>query len=80
MMDAVEVDLRRCRSGEVVLFHDADLAPLTGHEGRLSETDWETLRTLTVLGSDERVPRVADAVGFPDRGWSVYGLFSTDDG
>lgn len=23
--------------------------------------------------------RVADAVGFPDRGWSVYALFSTDD-
>lgn len=61
-MEMIEVDVRRCGSGEAVLFHDDDLAPLTGYEGRTSETCWETIRQQTIAGSDEHVVRLRDAI------------------
>lgn len=61
-MDMIEVDLRQCKTGEVVLFHDDDLAAITGHDGRLSETDWVTLRTLTIHDSEERIPTLNETI------------------
>lgn len=55
--DAIEVDVRRCGSGELVCFHDETLDRLTGATGRVAETDWERLRTLTVGNSDARIAR-----------------------
>jgi glycerophosphoryl diester phosphodiesterase len=46
--DGVELDVRLCASGEVVVFHDATLDRLTGRPGRVAETPWSTLRTLEV--------------------------------
>jgi glycerophosphoryl diester phosphodiesterase len=59
--DAVELDVRRCGSGELVVFHDERLDRLTGASGRLAETPWDELRTLDVLNSGESVPRLRDA-------------------
>ncbi|WP_254544558.1 glycerophosphodiester phosphodiesterase [Halomarina pelagica] len=59
-VDAIEADVRRCGSGELVVFHDERLGRLTGAEGRVSRTDWATLRTLTVDGSDERIPLLSE--------------------
>lgn len=57
-LPAVEVDVRRCKSGELVVFHDATLERVTDADGELSETPWSDLRELTVLDSDERIPRL----------------------
>jgi len=46
--DGVELDVRLCGSGEVVVFHDATLERLAGRVGRVAETPWSTLRTLEV--------------------------------
>lgn len=62
-MDMVEVDVRRCASGEAILFHDAEMMPVTGREGRVSETGWPTMRTQTIHDSDETIIRLADAIG-----------------
>jgi len=59
-VDAVEIDVQRCGSGELVVFHDDGLSGLTDAEGSVSTTDWETLRDLTVAGSDEPIPRLSD--------------------
>lgn len=61
-LDMVEVDVRQCGSGEVVLFHDADLTPTTDYEGRVSETSWETLRRLSIHGTDEHVVKLRESI------------------
>ncbi len=62
--DGVELDVMRCASGEVVVFHDDELDRLCGVAGRVAATPWATLRTLAVRG--ERIPlldEVLDALG-----------------
>lgn len=61
-VDAVEVDVRRCASGELVVFHDAELDRLTDASGRVADADWDELRELTVLDSDEPIPRLGEAL------------------
>jgi glycerophosphoryl diester phosphodiesterase len=56
--DAVECDVRRCRSGELVVFHDETLDRATDGTGRVDETDWSELRERRVHGTDERIPRL----------------------
>ncbi|ELZ22556.1 glycerophosphoryl diester phosphodiesterase [Haloterrigena salina JCM 13891] len=57
-LPAVEVDVRRCGSGELVVFHDETLERVTGASGRVAETPWTELRDLTVLESGESIPRL----------------------
>ena len=67
-VDAVEIDVRRCASGELVVFHDAALDRLTDASGRVADADWDELRELTVLDSDEPIPRLGEALdAAPDR-------------
>ncbi|MCU4752044.1 glycerophosphodiester phosphodiesterase [Halobacteria archaeon AArc-curdl1] len=54
--DAVEFDVRRCGSGELVVFHDETLERVTEGTGLVSETDLEELQSLTVLDSGEPIP------------------------
>ncbi|OTE98543.1 glycerophosphodiester phosphodiesterase [Halorubrum sp. SD612] len=61
-VDAVEIDVRRCGSGELVVVHDAELDRLTGASGRVADADWEALRELTVLDSGEPIPRLGEAL------------------
>jgi glycerophosphoryl diester phosphodiesterase len=70
-VDAVEVDVRRCASGELVVFHDADLDRLTGASGRVADTDWKALRELTVLDSGEPIPRLGEALAAVPEGIGV---------
>ena len=60
--DGVELDVRLCGSGEVVVFHDERLQRLTGHSGRVAETAWKTLRTLAVSTPQGRagIPLLAE--------------------
>ncbi|OYR68485.1 glycerophosphodiester phosphodiesterase [Halorubrum ezzemoulense] len=61
-VDAVELDVRRCASGELVVVHDADLGRLTDASGPIADADWSELRELTVLGSEESIPRLDGAL------------------
>ena len=53
--DGVELDVMRCASGEVVVFHDDDLERLTGRRGAVRQTNYAELATLD-LGGGERIP------------------------
>ena len=64
-VDAVEVDVRRCSTGELVVFHDERVDRLTAGSGRVADLSWQTLRGFEVLDSGETVPQletVLDAV------------------
>ncbi|WP_121822664.1 glycerophosphodiester phosphodiesterase [Halostella salina] len=65
LADAVEVDVRRCGSGELVVAHDATVDRVTDATGRVSEFSLAELRALDVLGTGEGIPplsAVLDAV------------------
>lgn len=53
--DGVEFDVMRCRSGEVVVFHDDSLTRLAEVDWLVTETDYSKLATARILGS-ERIP------------------------
>lgn len=57
--DAVEVDVRRCGTGELVVFHDETLDRLTDASGRVDGTDCGTVRGLEVADTGETVPSLA---------------------
>jgi glycerophosphoryl diester phosphodiesterase len=44
--DGIELDAQLCASGEVIVFHDDSLGRTTGFAGLVSETSWETIRSL----------------------------------
>ncbi|MGQ4554401.1 glycerophosphodiester phosphodiesterase family protein [Halobellus sp. GM3] len=58
-VDEIEVDVRRCGSGELVVFHDERLDRLTGRSGAVSEVEYRTLRELDILNSAEPIPRLS---------------------
>ena len=78
-VDAVEIDVRRCASGELVVFHDAELDRLTGATGRVEDADWEDLRGLTVLDSGEPIPRLGEALAAVPDGTAVNVELKTPD-
>ncbi len=65
VLDAVEMDIRRCGTGELVVFHDETVDRLTEASGAIADLPWETVRDLEVRDSGEPIPRletVLDAV------------------
>ncbi|MFC4437351.1 MULTISPECIES: glycerophosphodiester phosphodiesterase [Natrialbaceae] len=58
--DAVEFDVRRCGSGELVVIHDETIDRVTGSVGTVADTALEELRTLSVFESDERIPTLEE--------------------
>lgn len=57
--DGVELDVRLCASGEVLVFHDADLSRLADRPERVAQLPWSTLRQVR-LRSGARIPTLAE--------------------
>lgn len=67
-VDAVEVDVRRCGSGELVVCHDETVDRVTDGSGPVAEHTATELAALDVLGSGAGVPTVAEVVdAVPDQ-------------
>jgi len=65
--DAIEIDVRRCESGELVIIHDETVDRVTDGEGRVDEHTLSELRDLDVLGTGESVLTLEEAVAaIPD--------------
>lgn len=58
--DGVELDVMRCATGEVVVFHDDDLERLGKRAGLVRATPWAELRQVDVGG--ERIPLLDDVL------------------
>ena len=66
-LDAVEVDVRRCGSGELVVFHDETVDRLTDGSGPIADLTWSELRDLDVLDSGESIPKLDHVLdAFPE--------------
>jgi glycerophosphoryl diester phosphodiesterase len=63
--DGVELDVMRCATGEVVVFHDDDLSRLAGRPDSIRHTSWATLRDVRLEGG-ERIPRLEDVLAETD--------------
>lgn len=61
-VDAVEVDVQRCGSGELVAIHDETLERITEADGVVAETPWSVLSDLEVHGSGEPITQFAAMV------------------
>ncbi|KAI3174374.1 hypothetical protein DTO046C5_2806 [Penicillium roqueforti] len=62
---ALELDLHISRDGIVVLSHDASLMRCYGIKKKVSECDWEYLKTLrTIQAPHEPMPRLADVLEY----------------
>jgi glycerophosphoryl diester phosphodiesterase len=76
--DGVELDVRRCATGEVVCFHDVTLQRLAGAAARVRTTGWHALRRYD-LGRGVRLARLDDALAL----WASHGVVNielkTDD-
>jgi glycerophosphoryl diester phosphodiesterase len=60
--DAVEVDVRRCGSGEPVVVHDATVDRVTDGSGVVADLTLAELRDLDVLQSGESIPLLSDVL------------------
>ena len=49
-VDGVEIDVFRCASGEIVVFHDKELSRLTNSNGFIEETTLDSLNNILVKG------------------------------
>lgn len=59
--DGVELDVRRCATGELVVFHDETLARLAHRHERIDELSLAELRAVELVDG-ERIPTLAEAV------------------
>jgi glycerophosphoryl diester phosphodiesterase len=59
--DGVELDVQRCATGEIVVFHDDDLERLAGCAGRIDRTSLAALRQVRLRGGGQ-IPTLAEAL------------------
>lgn len=58
----IELDVQLSADGEAMVFHDDDLARLTGAQGRLRERTKAELAELRLSGTDETIPTLFEAL------------------
>jgi len=58
----IELDVRLLTDGKVAVFHDYDLARLTGAAGPLTARSANDIRALRLLGTDEPIPLLSEGL------------------
>ena len=58
----IEIDLHRSLDGEIFVFHDDDLARLTGVEGKIFEKTAKEIKSLSLNGSKEKIPTLSETL------------------
>lgn len=60
--DGFEIDVFKCLSGEIVLFHDKYLDKLTDGEGLIEKKSLIDLKKLSVLGTENKIPTLEEVL------------------
>lgn len=63
----IELDVQLSADGEAMVFHDDDLARMTGASGRLCDRTAAELSDLRLKGTDERIPTLAETLALVGR-------------
>ena len=58
----IELDVQLSRDGEVVVFHDDTLDRVCGKDARVDALDYAELRSLSLCGTEERVPLFSEVL------------------
>lgn len=65
-VDGIELDVRTCKTGEVVVFHDAKLDRMTAADGLVKQTPLSGLRDLRLVQNgketDQRIPLLQEVL------------------
>jgi len=65
-VDAVELDVRRTRDGEIVVIHDAEVDRTTNGKGLVSELTLKEIKSLDA-GKGEKIPTLEEVLDFLDK-------------
>lgn len=65
-VDMIEIDVRRCKSGELVIMHDDSINRTTNGKGKISELDLDSLQKLDA-GKGEHIPTLTETIQFINR-------------
>ena len=60
-VDGIEIDVHKCASGEVVVFHDFTLDRMTDGSGEIHKRTWEELQELKVKGA-HHIPELEEVL------------------
>ncbi|MBN09555.1 MAG: glycerophosphodiester phosphodiesterase, partial [Flavobacteriaceae bacterium] len=60
-VDGIEIDVFRCASGELVVFHDRSVNKLTNGKGYIEQISLDSIKKLTVLGK-ETIPTLTEVL------------------
>ena len=60
----IELDVHLLSDGHVIVFHDMDLERMTGETGAITHQTIESLQRLRLLGTDQHIPTLAEALDF----------------
>jgi glycerophosphoryl diester phosphodiesterase len=63
----IELDVQLSADGEAMVFHDEDLARMTGASGRLCDRTAAELAELRLKGTDEPIPTLAETLALVGR-------------
>lgn len=58
----IEIDVQVTADGQAVVFHDWNLQRLTGRDAKVKEVSAAEIRRLTLLGTDQRIPTLEEAL------------------
>jgi glycerophosphoryl diester phosphodiesterase len=58
----IELDVQLSADGEAMVFHDDDLARMTGQTGRIGDHNAADLGQMRLKGSDDRIPTLVEAM------------------
>jgi len=59
---AIELDIRLTLDQKVIVFHDANLERMTGHDLDVNETTYEEIKKLTLNNTKEKIPTLAEVL------------------
>lgn len=67
-IDMIEVDVRKCKSGELIAFHDPTLGRMTDGRGRISQKTLEQLKKSKIIGEgQEKIPTLREVLDLVNR-------------
>ena len=55
-VDGIEIDIFRCKSGELVVFHDKKLDRLTNTQGYIESLEYDSIQKIKVMVDTKSQP------------------------